>query len=231
MSALLIDPPRKLILVGMNYRAHAEESGLDVPSEPLLMPSWPTAMIGPNEPIVIPALTKQVDYEAELAVVIGKHARHVSPDRALEVVRGYTAANDISARDMQTSGQWSFGKSFDTFCPIGPRLVPRDEIPDPQALRIRSFVNGEVRQDASTSGMIFGVAELIAYASQAVTLEPGDVIFTGTPAGSESGRRKPRWLRNGDTVSIEIEGIGTLSNPVVEGESCALRLTADLSQQ
>src|SRR5438067_2901582 len=168
--ALPIERPSKIICVGLNYRDHAEEQKAPLPERPILFAKWPNTLIGPGEAIVIPAIATQVDYEAELGVVIGTRVRGVSPENALEAVRGYVCVNDVSARDLQFSdGQWTRGKSPDTFCPVGPELVPAAELPDPQALGIRAIVNGEVLQDSSTANMVFGVAELIAFISQAIT--------------------------------------------------------------
>jgi 2-keto-4-pentenoate hydratase/2-oxohepta-3-ene-1,7-dioic acid hydratase in catechol pathway len=215
VSPLPIDRPSKIVCVGLNYRDHAEEQGIELPPAPLLFAKWPNALIGPGEPIVIPPVSKRVDYEAELGVVIGSRVRNVSEENALEAVRGYLCLNDVSARDLQFSdGQWTRGKSPDTFCPIGPELVPRDEVPDPQALTIRCLVNGEVMQDSTTANMIFSVAEIIAYASQTLTFEPGDLVATGTPAGVGVFRDPPRLLQDGDEVTIEIERLGSLTNPV-----------------
>ena len=212
---LPIDRPQKIVCVGLNYRDHAEEQGIELPKAPLLFAKWPNTLIGPGEPIVIPPVTERVDYEAELGVVIGERVRGVSEENALEAVRGYLCLNDVSARDLQFSDkQWVRGKSLDTFCPIGPELVPAAQIPDPQALAIRAIVNGEVLQDSSTEQMIFGVAQIVAYVSRAITLEPGDLIATGTPAGVGAFREPPIFLQPGDEVTIEIEGIGALTNPV-----------------
>ena len=216
---LPIDRPEKIVCVGLNYRDHAEEQGTELPAAPLLFAKWPNTLIGAGEPIVIPPVTKQVDYEAELAVVIGERVRGVSTDDALDVVRGYLCLNDVSARDLQFSdGQWVRGKSLDTFCPVGPELVPAAEVPNPQALPIRAIVNGEVLQDSSTANMIFSVAEIVAYVSRAITLERGDLIATGTPAGVGAFRDPQVWLEPGDEVTIEIEGVGALTNPVRSGE-------------
>jgi 2-keto-4-pentenoate hydratase/2-oxohepta-3-ene-1,7-dioic acid hydratase in catechol pathway len=212
---LPIDLPQKIVCVGLNYRDHAEEQGTELPEAPLLFAKWPNALIGPGEPIVIPRVSSRVDYEAELGVVIGSRVRNVPAENALEAVRGYLCLNDVSARDLQFSdGQWTRGKSPDTFCPVGPRLVPRDEVPDPQALRIRCVLNGEVMQDSTTANMVFGVGEIVAYASQTMTLEPGDLIATGTPAGVGVFRDPPVLLEDGDEVTIEIDGLGALTNPV-----------------
>jgi 2-keto-4-pentenoate hydratase/2-oxohepta-3-ene-1,7-dioic acid hydratase in catechol pathway len=211
----MIDLPQKIVCVGLNYRDHAEEQRADLPSAPLLFAKWPNALIGPGEPIVIPRVTEQVDYEAELGVVIGERIRGVSVENALEAVRGYLCLNDVSARDLQFSdGQWTRGKSLDTFCPVGPRLVPKEDVPDPQSLGIRCIVNGQAMQDSTTANMIFGVAEIVAYASAAMTLEPGDLIATGTPAGVGIFRDPPVLLGDGDEVTVEIDGLGALTNPV-----------------
>ena len=214
---LPIERPGKIVCVGLNYRDHAEEQGVELPSEPLLFAKWPTSLIGPGEAIVIPPIVTKADYEAELGVVIGARAKSVSKENAFEAVRGYLCANDVSARDLQFSdGQWTRGKSPDTFCPVGP-MVPRDDVADPHALRIRAIVSGEVLQDSTTANLIFGVDDVISYASQTTTLEPGDLILTGTPAGVGVFRDPQRLLQPGDEVTIEIEGIGSLTNPVVAG--------------
>jgi 2,4-didehydro-3-deoxy-L-rhamnonate hydrolase len=212
---LPIDRPQKIVCIGLNYRDHAEEQGTELPAAPLLFAKWPNTLIGPDEPIVIPPVTSRVDYEAELGVVIGRRVRGASADNALEAVRGYLCVNDVSARDLQFSdGQWVRGKSLDTFCPVGPELVPAAEVPDPQALSIRAIVNGEVLQDSNTSNMIFSVAEIVAHVSRAITLEPDDLIATGTPAGVGIFRDPQVLLQPGDEVTIEIEGLGALTNPV-----------------
>jgi 2-keto-4-pentenoate hydratase/2-oxohepta-3-ene-1,7-dioic acid hydratase in catechol pathway len=217
VSVLPIDRPGKIVCVGLNYRDHAEEQGTELPTAPLLFAKWPNALIGPGEPIVIPRASKQVDYEAELGVVIGERVRGVSEENALDSVRGYICLNDVSARDLQFSdGQWTRGKSADTFCPVGPKLVPAAELPDPQGLGIRCVLNGEVMQDSTTANMIFSVAEIIAYASATMTFEPGDLIATGTPAGVGVFRDPPVLLKDGDEVTIEIDGVGSLTNPVQE---------------
>jgi 2-keto-4-pentenoate hydratase/2-oxohepta-3-ene-1,7-dioic acid hydratase in catechol pathway len=214
---LPIERPGKIVCVGLNYRDHAEEQGVELPEEPLLFAKWPNALIGPGDPIVIPPLVTRCDYEAELGVVMGATVRGVSKENALEAVRGYVCANDVSARDLQfKDGQWTRGKSVDTFCPVGP-LVPAAGIADPHALRIRAIVSGEVLQDSTTANLIFGVDEIIRFASQTMTLEAGDLILTGTPAGVGVFRDPPRLLRPGDEVTIEIEGVGALTNPVVAG--------------
>jgi 2-keto-4-pentenoate hydratase/2-oxohepta-3-ene-1,7-dioic acid hydratase in catechol pathway len=215
---LPIERPQKIICIGLNYRDHAEEQGVDLPERPLLFAKWPNTLIGPGDPIVLPPITEKVDYEAELGVVIGSRASRMSVENALEAVAGYTCVNDVSARDLQfADGQWVRGKSLDTFCPVGPRLVPASEVPDPQALGIRAILNGQVMQHSTTANMVFGVAEIIAFVSQAITLEPGDLIATGTPAGVGVFRDPQVLLKPGDEITIEIDGVGTLTNPVTAG--------------
>jgi len=215
--AVPIPRPGKIVCVGLNYRDHAAEGGMDLPKAPLLFAKWPNTLIGDGDPIVLPPESSQVDYEAELGVVIGAKAKRVSERDALDHVAGYICVNDVSARDLQfADGQWTRGKSPDTFCPVGPRLVPREEIADPQALAIRCLVNGEALQDSSTAQMIFSVAEIIAYTSQIITLEPGDLIATGTPAGVGVFRDPKVLLQDGDEVAVEIEGLGTLTNPITK---------------
>ena len=210
-----IDLPSKIICVGLNYRDHAEEQGAPLPERPILFAKWPNTLGGPGDAIVVPSISTKVDYEAELGVVIGSRVRGVSKENALEAVRGYLCLNDVSARDLQfADGQWTRGKSPDTFCPVGPQLVPASEVPDPQALAIRAILNGEVMQDSSTANMVFGVAEVIEFITQAITLEPGDLIATGTPAGVGAFRDPPVFMQPGDEVTIEIEGLGALTNPV-----------------
>ena len=215
---LPIERPQKIVCIGLNYSDHAEEQGVDLPDRPLLFAKWPNTLIGPGEPIVIPPITSKVDYEAELGVVIGSRVHGVSVENALEAVAGYICVNDVSGRDLQfADGQWVRGKSLDTFCPVGPALVPASEIADPQELRIRAILNGEVMQDSTTRNMVFGVAEIVAFVSQAITLEPGDLIATGTPAGVGVFRDPQVFLEPGDEITIEIDGIGALTNPVVAG--------------
>jgi 2-keto-4-pentenoate hydratase/2-oxohepta-3-ene-1,7-dioic acid hydratase in catechol pathway len=210
-----IERPGKIVCVGLNYRDHAEEQGAELPKAPLLFAKFTTSLIGPGEPIVIPTIVQQADYEAELGVVIGRAVKGVSKENAFEAVRGYICANDVTARDLQFGdGQWTRGKSVDTFCPVGPELVPAAAVPDPHDLRIRAIVSGEVLQDSTTANLIFGVDEIIAYASQTSTLEPGDLILTGTPAGVGVFRNPKRLLEDGDEVTIEIDGLGSLTNPV-----------------
>ena len=211
---LSIERPPKIICVGLNYRDHAEETGAELPKAPLLFAKWGNTLIGHGDPILLPEESKEVDYEAELGVVIGTAGRLISEADALDHVRGYICVNDVSARDLQfADGQWSRGKSPDTFGPVGP-LTPAAEIPDPQALAIRAIVNGETLQDSNTSDMIFGVAEVIEFITQTMTLEPGDLIATGTPSGVGFTRTPPIYLKDGDEVTIEIDGIGSLTNPV-----------------
>ena len=215
MTTLPIDLPQKIVCVGLNYHDHAAEGSQKVPERPLLFAKWPNTLIGPREPIVLPSISAKVDYEGELGVVIGRRARGVGVDDALDAVGGYLCANDVSARDLQFADrQWVRGKSLDTFCPVGPAVVPASEIPDPQALRLRTILNGEVVQEAPTADMIFSVAAIVAFVSEAITLEPGDLILTGTPAGVGIFRDPELLLAAGDEVTVEIEGIGTLTNPV-----------------
>src|SRR5437868_6206262 len=211
----MIETPEKIVCVGLNYRDHAEEQGVDLPERPLLFAKWPNTLIADGEAIRIPAISKQVDYEAELGVVIGSRASRVDAAGALDHVRGYVVANDVSGRDLQFSdGQWVRGKSLDTFLPVGD-LVPASEVPDPQSLPIRAILNGETMQNSNTSKQIFGVAEVVSFVSQAITLEPGDLIITGTPAGVGAFRKPPVWLQDGDEITIEIDGLGSITNPVV----------------
>ncbi len=208
--------PSKVIAVGQNYLDHIREQGIDPPAEPVLFAKFPTSVIGPGEEIRwTDGLTEQVDYEAELAVVIGRRATRVAEGAALDHVLGYTGANDVSARDLQFGdGQWTRGKGLDRFLPLGPVLVGADEVPDPQDLRIRCWVDGELVQDGSTSEMVFSVAQLVAYVSEAFTLEPGDVLLTGTPRGVGVFRDPPRFLQPGERVDVEVGDAGRLSNPV-----------------
>lgn len=213
--------PRKIACAGVNYRMHAAEQNRDAPDHPVIFAKFATSVIGPGEDIRwSPRLTQAVDFEAELAVVIGRSCRWVSVESALDYVAGYTCLNDVSARDLQYADrQFVRAKSLDTFCPMGPWLVSADEIPDPQALTIRCIVNGEVMQDANTSDMVFGVAELVSFCSQAFTLEPGDVIATGTPGGVGWFREPKRMLKNGDEVVVEIGRVGRLVNRCVEEQA------------
>ena len=208
--------PGKIICIGLNYHDHCREQGTDVPERPLLFSKFPTAITGPDSQIAWPAdVSQQVDYEAELAVVIGRAGRNIPAEQALEYVAGYMVANDVSARDVQFSDkQWIRGKSFDTFCPIGPYLLTADEVEDPHNLAIRCWVNGELRQDSNTLEMIFKIPELLAFISRTSTLLPGDIIITGTPDGVGVFREPPVFLKSGDVVEIEIDRLGRLRNTV-----------------
>jgi 2-keto-4-pentenoate hydratase/2-oxohepta-3-ene-1,7-dioic acid hydratase in catechol pathway len=213
-----VPDPRKIICIGLNYRDHAAESGVPVPPEPVLFSKYPTTLIGHLDRIVLPRVSHEVDYEAELVVVIGQGGKHISREKAREHIGGYTIGHDVSARDWQLhkpAKQWMAGKTFDTFAPTGPELVTPDEVPDPHNLGIRLRLNGQTMQDSSTSQLIFGVEELIAYLSQIVTLEPGDLIFTGTPPGVGMARKPPVWLKPGDVVEVEIDRLGILRNSVI----------------
>ena len=217
--ALPVDRPSKIVCVGLNYRDHAQEQGVELPAEPLLFGKFANALCDPGEPIVLPRDGGHVDAEAELAVVIGRRARRVSAEHALEVVAGYTCANDVSARDFQfRDGQWLRAKSFDTFCPLLPDVRSVEELGEADDLRIVQRLNGEPLQDSRTSMLIFGVRQLVAHASTVFTLEPGDVVLTGTPAGVGVFRDPKVSLQAGDEVEIEVEGIGVLRNPVVAEE-------------
>ncbi|HVK07053.1 MAG TPA: fumarylacetoacetate hydrolase family protein, partial [Armatimonadaceae bacterium] len=216
--ARLLPPvaPSNVLCIGLNYRRHAEESNMEIPERPVLFLKPTSAVVGPGDAIVLPGDSDEVDYEAELAVVIGRTARDVSEADALDYVLGYTCANDVSARDWQLrlDRQWARGKGFDTFCPLGPALVTADEVPDPNALGIRTRVSGDELQSSSTADMIFSVREIVAYLSRGMTLLPGTVILTGTPEGVGQGRTPNRWLRPDDVCEIEIDTLGTLRNPV-----------------
>lgn len=213
-----VTQPTKIVCVGLNYRDHCVETGSPIPDHPVLFNKFPSSIIGPLESIVFErSLTAKVDFEVELAVVIGRTCRRVTEKNAFDNVFGYTVANDVSARDLQfLDTQFMFGKALDTFCPLGPVIITRDEIDDPQDLKLRCSVNGTVYQDSSTSEMIFGIAELMAYISRGITLEAGDVILTGTPAGVGFTRKPPVYLKEGDLVKAEIEAIGSLENPIHE---------------
>jgi 2-keto-4-pentenoate hydratase/2-oxohepta-3-ene-1,7-dioic acid hydratase in catechol pathway len=211
-----IDAPRKIICVGLNYRDHAVEQGAELPEEPLLFAKFANALLDPGEAIPLPAESSHVDAEAELAVVIGAPGRRVPENEALGLVAGYTCANDVSARDLQRRDrQWLRAKSFDGFCPLLPELASVDELGDAAALRVVQRLNGDTLQDGTTSDLIFGVPRIVAHASSVFTLDPGDVILTGTPAGVGVHRDPPVSLKSGDTVEVEIERIGVLPNPVV----------------
>jgi 2-keto-4-pentenoate hydratase/2-oxohepta-3-ene-1,7-dioic acid hydratase in catechol pathway len=212
--------PPAILCIGLNYRKHAEETGAKIPEQPILFIKNPASLQNPNDPIVLPTFLKsnKVDWECELAIVIGKRCKNVTKEQALDYVLGYTIGNDVSARDWQKDfggGQWCRGKSFDTFCPLGPAIVTRDEVPNPNALTLSTTVNGATMQSSTTADMIFDVPTLIAFLTGSTTLLPGTVILTGTPAGVGMGRTPPVFLKAGDTVAVNIETLGELSNPVV----------------
>jgi 2-keto-4-pentenoate hydratase/2-oxohepta-3-ene-1,7-dioic acid hydratase in catechol pathway len=211
-----VPDPDKIICLGLNYRDHATEVQMRTSAVPPLFPKFRNALCGPASPIVIPRVSVKIDYEGELAVVIGRRCKEVPEDKALACVAGYTIMNDVSARDLQMqSSQWTAGKTLDTFAPMGPGIVPASEIPDPQNLRIVTRVNGVTLQDGNTRDMIFPVARTIAFVSSLMTLEPGDLIATGTPSGVGFTRQPPIFLRAGDMVEVEIERIGMIRNPVI----------------
>lgn len=211
----MIATPSKIICAGLNYRDQAAEQGVELPERPLLFAKWPNAMIADGEPIRVPSITEKVDYEAELGVVIGKRASHVTADDALDYVQGYVVANDVSARDLQFSdGQWARAKSLDTFLPLSG-LVPAKAISGHQDLAIRTILNGRTMQESTTGAMIFSVAEIIAFISEAITLVPGYLILTGTPAGVGAFRTPNVWLKPGDSVTVEVEQVGSITNPVL----------------
>ena len=211
----LLPRPGKIIGIGLNYADHAAEGGREKPKYPMIFTKAVSAVIGTGEPIRIPPVTQAVDFEGELAVVIGKRAKEVPPKDALDYVAGYAICNDVSARDYQQRSSPTAGKSFDTFAPLGPALVTRDEVPDPHVLDIRTLVSGEEMQHSNTRHLIFNIPYLIDYLSHIFALEPGDVITTGTPSGVGLFRTPPRFLKPGDTVRIEVQGVGVLENPVV----------------
>ena len=222
-SARLLPPipdPPKIVCLGLNYADHAKEGGVPVPKDPVLFSKYATALIGHGDAIVLPPVSKEVDYEAELVVVVGKRGRYVTVDQAMEYVAGYTIGHDVSARDWQLKKdgkQWMVGKTFDSFAPLGPILVTADEVPDPHNLGIRLRRNGEIMQNSNTRQMIFSVGAVLSYLSQVFTLEPGDLIFTGTPPGVGFARKPPVYLQAGDVVEVEIDGLGVLRNPVIQG--------------
>jgi len=225
-----VPDPDKILCIGLNYRDHAEEAGLDLPAEPMVFAKFRNSLIGPTDPVVLPNVPDRIDYEAELAVVIGRRGKEIPESRAWEYVAGVTAFNDISARDMQTAtSQWTLGKAIDTFGPCGPTLVTMDEIGDISHLRLRTRVNGRVVQDGVTAHMVFSVPQLIAHLSRAMTLEPGDIIATGTPAGVGFSRRPPVLLGAGDLVEVEIERIGTLANRVTSANGASLVETPSIT--
>lgn len=209
--------PRKIICLGLNYSDHAKETKQEIPPEPALFSKYATAIIGPEDPILLPSVSQEVDYEAELAFVVARRGRRISKAQALDHVAGYTAFHDVSARDYQIrkpGGQWMLGKTFDTFAPMGPALVTREDLPNPHALDITMTVSGEVLQSSNTKNLAFTVQDIVAYCSHVFTLEPGDVIATGTPGGVGFTRKPPRFLKEGDVAVLEIQGIGALRNPV-----------------
>lgn len=210
----------KIICVGLNYRRHAAESGMAVPTSPVLFPKFSNSLAGAGEPVPLAPNAVQYDYEAELAVVIGQSARDISEKDALNYVLGYCNADDVSARDLQfRTNQWLLGKALDKFLPIGPYLVTTDEVGDPQNLAIRLWLNGELRQNSNTKDMVFPVAYLVSYISQYMTLNPGDILVTGTPEGVISGMKNPVWLKPGDEVTVEVEGLGRLTNAMSQYSS------------
>ena len=211
-----IPNPGKILCIGLNYADHAAESGQPLPEYPIVFSKYSNAVIGSGAPVILPKVTDMVDYEAELGFVIGKRGRYIDEADALDYVAGYLPVNDVSARDYQERvSQWTMGKSFDTFAPMGPALVTADEVGDPHKLAIRLWIGDEVLQDSNTSQLIFNVPRLVADISEVMTLEPGDIVSTGTPPGVGGARKPPRWLRAGETVHIEIEKLGILSNPIV----------------
>jgi 2-keto-4-pentenoate hydratase/2-oxohepta-3-ene-1,7-dioic acid hydratase in catechol pathway len=213
--------PPKFICVGLNYRDHAAETGMELPKTPTIFSKFSNVVIGPGDPIVLPANSTRPDYEAELAFVIGKGGRHIAAHDWREHVFGYTIVNDVTARDFQfATTQWLMGKSFDTFAPMGPAIVTEDEIPDPHALDISLEIGGETLQKSNTRELIFQIPEILAHISSVVTLEPGDVVATGTPAGVGFARKPPRYLQPGEEVVISIQGLGQLTNPCVAEAGC-----------
>ena len=210
--------PGKIVCVGLNYRKHAEETGAAIPTSPVLFSKFLNTIAAPDEDVPLTDAATQYDYEVELAVVMGDTTKNVSAADALNTVFGYSAANDLSARDLQTrTSQWLLGKTMDKFMPIGPYLVTAEEVPDPQKLAIRTWLNGELRQNSNTDDMIFPVAEIVSYISRHFTLEPGDVIITGTPEGVILGMAEKRWMAPGDVIEVEVEGLGKLRNRMVAG--------------
>ncbi|SFR99933.1 2-keto-4-pentenoate hydratase/2-oxohepta-3-ene-1,7-dioic acid hydratase (catechol pathway) [Granulicella pectinivorans] len=208
--------PGKFICIGLNYRDHAIESNMQLPKTPVVFTKFSNCITGDNTTVVIPSMTTQLDYEAELAIVIGREGKNIPAEDWADYVFGYTIVNDLSARDIQlATSQWSLGKSFDGFGPMGPAIVSKDDIPDPHVLGIKLSIDGEVLQDSNTDQLVFKAPDLIAYLSSIMTLEPGDIISTGTPAGVGLGRKPQRWIQPGETMVVEIEGIGTLTNNTV----------------
>jgi acylpyruvate hydrolase len=212
-----IHNPRKIICLGLNYSDHAKETKQEIPPEPALFSKYASAIIGPEDPILLPSVSQEVDYEAELAFIVARRGRRISKAQALDHVAGYTVFHDVSARDYQIrkpGGQWMLGKTFDTFAPMGPALVTQEDLPNPHALDIKMTVSGEVLQSSNTKNLAFTIQDIVAYCSHVFTLEPGDVIATGTPGGVGFTRKPPRFLKEGDVAVVEIQGIGALRNPV-----------------
>ena len=215
LMAPLLNPP-KIICVGLNYRDHAIESNMEIPKVPTIFNKFPTSIIGPGDEVILPKTSEKPDYEAEFAFVIGPGGRHIKKDDWQNHIFGYTIINDVSARDYQmATTQWLMGKTFDTFCPMGPWIVTADEIQDPHALDIKMTISGQVLQNSNTRELIFRIPDLIEYLSSVMTLQPGDIVSTGTPAGVGLGHKPPRWLRPGDECVVSISGIGELRNPIV----------------
>lgn len=210
-----VPDPDKILCLGLNYREHAAEAGLALPSVPVFFAKFRNSLVGPYSPVLLPRISTQIDYEGELAAVIGTRCKEVPEEDALSYVAGYTVMNDVSARDVQTqTSQWTAGKALDTFAPMGPGIVPTSDIPDPQNLTLTTRVNGQVVQHTHTGDMIFTVAQAVAFLSTLMTLEPGDIIATGTPSGVGFTRTPPLFLRDGDVTEVEIGGIGAIRNPV-----------------
>jgi len=217
-----VPDPRKIICLGLNYRDHATETGAPIPAEPILFSKYPSTLVGHEAEIVLPEVSQEVDYEAELVAVVGRKGKNIPRQRGMEYIAGYAVGHDVSARDWQLNKpgkQWMAGKTFDTFAPVGPTLVMAGEVPDPHNLGIRLRLNGETMQDSNTNQLIFRLDEVIAYLSQIFTLEPGDLIFTGTPPGVGMARKPPVWLKPGDVTEVEIDGLGTLRNTCVQRQA------------
>jgi len=214
-----IPNPQKILCVGANYADHAAESGMDIPAEPIIFSKFATALCGPEDPIMLPKIGAKVDYEAELVAVIGRRGKNIPQEQAMDYVAGYCCGHDVSARDWQKGkpgGQWTLGKGFDTFAPLGPYLVTPDELRDPNNLRVQFRLNGETMQDSNTSQFIFKIDFLISYISNVCTLMPGDLLFTGTPPGVGAARKPPVFLKDGDVAEVEVENLGVLRNRVMQ---------------